>query len=563
MDPKAQANVDAPGGAPIVDCGADVERLFAVLQQPERVQILLPRWLRAQRWFAGKAREIRAATLLVAVPLSEHSVFCVMRVQYAIGEPQDYAVPLCWLRQDSDSPTLGPATVLARTTNPDGYLCDATADARFHDELFGAIATAAQFEAEQARLVGMPSTKMRRTEGQPSFVMVQEQSNTSIRFGDRHVLKLFRKLEPGLHPDVEMARFLGREPRFPHVAALHGTLELHLPQAASETSDARPQSTTLAMLSQWIPNAEDAWVRVVALAESDLGRTAAHAGGIGSGSPAVGKNTLAPSAKSRRLAEYLGRRTAQLHARLAAAHDDPEFAPERMDSADRTALLEGLRRQAYATRVLLQDERPRIPERWRVHVDRLLDEPALLLERFEPLRARDVDVVRIRCHGDFHLGQVLYLEDAKGKPDFVFLDFEGEPARPLHWRRAKSCALRDVAGMLRSLDYAAWMAHRRLWAGGDVTDATQETATSVWAAAMGNAFLQGYRDALHATTGDAEHAAAVHLVPTDAADFARLLDVFLFEKAMYELGYELNHRPDWVDIPLRGVAAALGETGTT
>ncbi len=549
MDPKTRASGETLGEAPVVDCGAHVEHIFTVLRQPERVQILLPRWLRAQRWFAGKAREIRGASLVVAVPLSEHSVFCVMRVHYASGGPEDYAVPVCWLPQDSDSPTLSPATVLARTTNPEGYLCDATADARVHDDLFRAITGAERFDAERASVVGLPSPGARAPQPEPSQLMTQEQTNTSIRFGDRYVLKLFRKLETGTHPDVEIARFLGREPRFPHVAALHGTLELHVARPGSRSGDG--QATTLAMLTQWVANAEDAWGHVVDLAEAHMRRVVTGT----AGRAVAGTKTNAPAAdpSARLLADRLGERSAQLHLRLASGEGDADFAPEPTRRADLQTWLSDLGRQAHRTRAVLEDERPRIPERWRSPVERLLEQPAGLLARFDPLHTRDVDVVRIRCHGDFHLGQVLFLRDARDKPDFVFLDFEGEPARPLRERRAKSWALRDVAGMLRSLEYAAWMAHRRVsGADADVRDATLEQAASAWAREMGAAFLDTYRKAV----GEAP----VNLVPAEASDFVLMLDAFLLEKAMYELRYELSHRPDWVDIPLRGVATALGDS---
>ena len=183
-----------------------------------------------------------------------------------------------------------------------------------------------------------------------------------------------------------------------------------------------------------------------------------------------------------------------------------------------------------------------------------------MLERFDWLRDRDVETVRIRCHGDFHLGQVLYRDGSNGKPDFVFLDFEGEPAIPLRMRRGKSCALRDVASMLRSLEYAAWMAHRRLWsAESGIAEATRDATTAVWGRTMGAAFLDGHRRGLQQAT-TSPGVVSVPIIPSAAREFELVLDAFCFEKAMYELTYELNNRPDWFEIRLRGLAELLGES---
>jgi len=530
-------------GAPIVDGGTTIEELLGAALQRERIESLLPRWMRAQRWFAGKAREIRAVCLVAAVPVTEHSVYCVVRVQYAQGADEDYAVPMCWLPADSDSPALRPATVLARTVNRDGFLCDATADARFHGELFHAIVDATRFEGSGVAVVGSPERGVHHDSIGQSHVISQEQSNTSIRFGERNVLKLFRRLEPGLHPDVETAAFLARPPRFEHVAALNGTLELH--------ADEGP--TTLAMLSEWVPHQGDAWTRVVAMAETEIGEAAGQPRTPSAPDPA------SQFAATRVLADSLGVQSAQLHVRLASDAEDVHFAPEPWTQADCEALLDRLQRQAYATRALLRTEKQRIPLRWRGHLEPLLEEPRRALDRFESLRGLEVGTARIRCHGDFHLGQVLCRESPGAKHDFVFLDFEGEPAIPLQVRRGKSCALRDVASMVRSLEYAAWMAHRRIWGdGSEVVDAIRDVVTAEWARTMGVAFVAGYRRGLR-MDGVANDPATIPIVPQDSGEFKLLLDAYRFEKTMYELAYELNNRPDWIEIPLRGLCDLLGE----
>lgn len=561
MQQDSQTGSETLARAPILD-GADVEGLFAGQPGRDRVARVLPDWLRAQRWFAGKTREIRKASIHLLVPFSKHTAYGVVRVHYATRGSEDYAVPMCWLPDGSPLPAAHPAAVLARTANHAGFLCDATADTRFHDELYQAILSASQFEGPGATVVGMPQPQQRAGADLPSVLIAQEQSNTSIRYADRFVLKLFRKLEPGAHPDVEMARFLARPPRFANVAALAGVLEL---RAA--------RTTTLGMLSAWVPHHGDAWTRVVALAENELrhdvsdslasGQAAAlHA----SGTAAVPRSAEASVPRhphfsaSQAIAARLGERTAALHSCLARDAADPDFTPEPLSRADCDEMLEALQRQAFATQALLRDDPQRIPQPWREAVERLFRHRPRLLERFEPLRQHRIDAVRIRCHGDLHLGQVLYQEDSNGEPDCVFLDFEGEPGRPLQARRIKSCALRDVAGMMRSLDYAAWMARRRIAAGSmEVVDDTLDSAAAWWSRTTCAAFLKSYRSALPARKARAADAGSLHIVPSAPDDFALMLDAYRFEKAMYELEYELNNRPDWVDIPLRGITEALRE----
>lgn len=574
MDWRARTQERAWSHAPILDTQPEGEGLFVSAQQREQVEELMPRWLRAQRWFAGKSREIRHATLALTVPLSPQSIYSVVRVHYASGKDEDYAVPMCWLPLHSASPTLRPASVLARTKGDDGFLCDATAEPRFHAELLAAIAGDSRFRSGTRSVVGVAHGAPRHSIREPSRVMTQEQNNTSIGYGQTYVLKLFRKLETGVHPEVEVARFLGRPPRFEHVPELMGVLELR-----ESRNDATHRVTALGMLSAWMSHTADAWSHVVRLAEKALGRSAGRAtssrqttssrrtassGHVGS--------TEVPAAHALALAERLGVRSAELHRRLASQRDDADFAPEPLTPPDREALFDGLQRQAYETRALLQRDRQRIPERWRAQVGLLVSEPRRLLRRFEALRTRNIDVERMRCHGDFHLGQVLIVANDGGEPDVAFLDFEGEPLRSFRQRRVKTCALRDVAGMLRSLDYATWVGLRRVAGpGGLIADASLESRATAWCHQLGRAFLTAYRRTLDVGAADgpsgattagnaAENGTPARIVPREPGDFELLLDAYLFEKTMNELQYELSHRPDWVDIPLRGIAAVLGES---
>jgi maltose alpha-D-glucosyltransferase/alpha-amylase len=244
-------------------------------------------------------------------------------------------------------------------------------------------------------------------------------------------------------------------------------------------------------------------------------------------------------------AEVLGRRTGELHVALAGGTDDPAFRAETYSAADLEATVAAMRQHALTQLQLLRAALPGLDDRRRQLAEQVLSQRDDLLHRFDALVTLRGDAVRTRCHGDFHLGQVLVTEG-----DVVLIDFEGEPARPLAERRAKSSPLRDVAGMLRSFSYAA------LTGLGVATQTRPEDVerlapwAEVWEAWVGATFLRAYR---HATRNAAFHPAA-------ADDFDVLLHAFVLDKAMYELGYELNNRPDWVHIPLSGVMRLTSPT---
>jgi maltose alpha-D-glucosyltransferase/alpha-amylase len=237
-------------------------------------------------------------------------------------------------------------------------------------------------------------------------------------------------------------------------------------------------------------------------------------------------------------ARNLGRRTAQLHLALASPTDDPAFAPEPFDSGDLQRLSEDLKLHAESAFDTLRESLPRLPDEVMEKASLVVSLRRKLLAHLKELAALDLSCNKIRIHGDYHLGQVLRLEN-----DFRILDFEGEPARPLAERRNKQSALKDVAGMLRSFGYAAhaalfsYVARRP-----DTAERLERWAVS-WELSASVTFLSAYR----ATAADAS------FLPSNADSFRRLLEVFLLDKALYELRYEINNRPAWVMIPLRGI----------
>jgi maltose alpha-D-glucosyltransferase/alpha-amylase len=507
-------------------------------------------WLIRQRWFRGKARQVTAVErfdhAVVAPEQGSHLLLAVLRVRYAEGDPELYLLPL----------TLHPTTAEGAQPEPILTLALEAGEARLYEGLLdarsaGALLTVVDAEQEVVSSVG--SFRGRRTEAlddrggtlSPVRRVAGEQSNTSIVFGDRLILKVFRKLETGVNPDLEISEFLTKSTSFRGFPALAGSIDYRGGAMAD---------TSVAALFEYVPNNGDAWsytLRALSRFFAAASRSAADPS-----SPA-GREAL------RRMAgDYiasvrrLGTVTGELHAALASAGPDyPDFAPEPITTDDVRRWTESYQRDVSTVLDEIGRRLDAIPGAFPAQI---LNELAAVVRDAPNLRQRAAELdllrqeglVKTRFHGDYHLGQVLHAADVSpGKAgEWIVLDFEGEPARPLSERRIKHSPLRDVAGMLRSFNYAVRMALGEQ----QTTDLSVRSALETWAAAweteIRTLFLEGYREAV---TGKS-------LIP-DAPDALRsVLAVFELEKAVYELGYEMNNRPDWIWVPVQGIRAITG-----
>jgi maltose alpha-D-glucosyltransferase/alpha-amylase len=382
-----------------------------------------------------------------------------------------------------------------------------------------------------------------------------EQSNTSAVFDERLILKLFRRVTPGVNPDFEIGRELTEHAQLPHVPKVAGQLEYR---------DESGRQMTVAILHEYIPNVGDAWTYTL----DELGRYFERVQSLevsgfrvpGSGTekeqqaidivlPASLKDLmeLSPPPLARdtvggylHSAELLGRRTAELHVALVTTAGGLAFSPEPFTQLYLRGLYQSMRSQARATLEFLRARIGRLDEESQQQAKCVLDHEQSIFARFGELLHDRIDARRIRCHGDYHLGQVLFT----GK-DFVIIDFEGEPERPVSERRIKASPLRDVAGMLRSFHYVAHAALRgktpTLFVGNVAI--SNETWAAFWYTWTSATFLQSY-------FANAEPGS---FLPSGSTHRRTLLGAYLLEKALYELRYELNNRPDWVKIPLEGI----------
>ena len=470
---------------------SDPGSIVALLSGPGRSD--LAQYLVRQRWFAAKTRGIGALAVRDWATLDPDGPLVLLLLDV---DGDRYHVPM------TVAPDAAAAGVMARLDG--AVVVDAHDDPRFARRVLAAIAAGRRLDGRAGRFAFHPTPGWAfppDPDALPARRHAGEQSNTSVILGDGLVLKTLRRPQPGLNPDLEITRFLTTRTPFRHVPRLAGWVEY-------EGADG---PATLAVLQEFVANAGDGWRHVL----TGLRERLADPSGPGAPDPLVED------------VRGLGAITGGLHAALASDDTDPDFAPEPITPADVVRWAADIRRDLQ-----------------RVGVSGLLgdglapaDPVARTLRSLEAL----VGTVKIRSHGDYHLGQVLKTGDG-----FAIIDFEGEPARPLAERRTKQSALRDVAGMLRSLDYAAHAVAFGLPA------AEREPALvglTAWETMARRAFLQGYRSIASASP--------VALIPPSEHALIEACGAFELEKACYELRYERDNRPDWVAIPLAGIRRIL------
>lgn len=498
----------------------------------------LGEFLPRQRWFASKGRRLTAVRIIEWAPLGDGvdgPWLALAEAGFSEGPPETYAVPLA-LRTGQ---RLGPSPIGRIAVGPTSLgVYDLFDDPESCLELLDG------FERGSVRThrgcvrftrSGVAPDALRRARTGPVRRVTSEQSNSSVVYADVLILKVFRRIEPGPNPEAEISEFLTTRTPFRHVPLLVGAMQYSGPGGVE---------SSLATLQQFVPSDGDGWGFTLDHLRRFHDAVRDHPGPVDPDRmlPLVREVCAGFFGAARRL----GTLTAALHVALGSAVDDPVLAPEPISGED-------VRRweTLFEDRVIraLDDLHrhcdalpPPLPARARAFLGRR--ESLVGRARHLSLLTRD-GCVKTRIHGDYHLGQTLRTGD-----DFVILDFEGEPARPLEERRAKQCPLKDVAGMLRSFDYARAAASAGAAAESGAADAGRlERWDVLWGELAREAFLDGYRAAA------AESPA--RLLPGSPGAMASVLEVFELDKALYELRYELNNRPAWVPIPLRGLARLL------
>lgn len=486
----------------------------------------LPLYLSKRRWFASKDKAVENVKLaaVVGLPQAEReTLLCAIETGKGRHASQ-WLLPLSVAWEDETTPALPAQLALARVRKGRrvGLLTDGFAMPHFAHAFIQALHKGERLETPIGEIRFLPTDRMKEqvvaADAEVSWLSA-EQSNSSLIAGDTVVLKLLRRLAPGLHPEAEMTRYLTQH-AFAHTAPLLGEVM---------RVDAGGEPTTIAIAQGFIRNQGDAWswtLDQLAFA-SDLAR--------GEPEASAEEDALAASIA---FAATIGQRLGEMHAVLGRDTDDEAFAPGKADRARLEAWAAGVQDLLDKAFAIL-DAR----EAWDRPADAVIAESLLaqrdaIAKAVTALARRGGAAFLCRIHGDFHLGQVLV-----SSGDAYIIDFEGEPSRPLSERRAKTSPLRDVAGLLRSLDYAAAMIERKGDVGTALAPSSQrEDVLTRFRNQASKAFRESYRLAMQCDVADDEEA---------------LLDLFLIEKAAYEIGYEAANRPAWIDVPLRGLAALV------
>jgi maltose alpha-D-glucosyltransferase/alpha-amylase len=536
----------------------------AVLHGPGRqvLEEVLPAYLRQCGWFREKARQTEAAMVLETVPLPDHAAgaqVALIQVEYTEEGPETYVLPLAFatgehaehLRRDM------PQSVVARLriTHPaggngtarEGILYDPLGDRAFSQALLELIARRRHVkrsagEVLVTRSAAFPPLPPGEALPEPSPLR-GEAHNGLVLFGDRFVLKTFRRVEEGVNPEFQLARFLTEKAQFKHTPPFLGAMEYRRSWG---------EPLTLAVLYGFVPNQGDGW----RMALDVLGRyyeqalTAQNRSRelplprrgfldlIGWEVHELAREMIGSHLEAARL---LGQRTAELHLALASATDDSAFRPEPFSTLYQRSLYQTLRTHSRRTLELLRKRLPDLPEPVQRDGPRLLELEAELLKRVSRIRERKITAERTRCHGDYHLAQVLWT----GK-DWVLIDLEGDPSRPFSERRLERSPLRDVASMVRSFHYAALCALTQ----GSLRPEDQavlEPWVRFWHQWVATTFLKAYL----AT------AAGGQFLPANREELDVLLDFYLLKRAVNELHYELTYHPERVRVPLQGLLHLL------
>lgn len=515
---------------------------------------ILPQYLNSCRWFGGKSRVIQNISVAHKIDIPVKDLQCTLitvEVNYNDGLPEVYQLPLAFTgtQKEENQKEISPKAIIANLQigDQEGVLFDAVYNEDFRNELFKNIKHSRKIENGSGILSFFHSESSEFSEDEEiqSKILNAEQSNTSLIFNNTYFLKLYRKLDNTINPDLEITRYLTEKTDFDNSPQFAGAIE-YMPN---------PKNTIIfGMMQDLVPNQGDAWdytkdalkmfFENVLSKSKEIKLEPSKASFDVSENPEKISETLEnlmggifPERMS-----LLGERTAEMHLALAAHPELPDFEHEAFSLHYQRSLFSSLQSLTRNSFQNLQKNLKNLPKEVQLEAKEVLGMKDELLKCFKRIYSYKIPVMKIRNHGDYHLGQVLWT----GK-DFIIIDFEGEPARAFSERRLKRSPLRDIAGMIRSFHYASYSTIMAPEFDQQRKEGELEKWAEAWFYNISRQFLQSYY----------KKAGKANFIPAKKEDLEILLETYLLEKAVYELNYELNNRPDWVLIPLRGIKSIL------
>jgi maltose alpha-D-glucosyltransferase / alpha-amylase len=515
---------------------------------------IIPNYLRSCRWFGGKARKIQVSTIVENIRMELNSFIAnilLVEVKYTEGSSDTYLLPVSFL-SGAEAENIRreiPQAVIAelRSKADDGVLYDCVNSEEFRRNILVTISKRLSLKGSNGEFNAYPGKYLRKFNSakklslEKSRVLGAEQSNTSFVYGNELFFKLYRRLDEGMNPDLEITRFLTEHISFPNVPSFAGAVEY---------KRRRSEPIVLGILQALVPNQGDAWtytldsledyferVRSKKIDVKEIPKTSNSLFKIAFDDiPVVFQELIGGIYLE--MASLLGKRTAELHVALGTELEDPYFAPEPFSVLYQRSLYQSMESLTKRVMEMVRTNLNTLSEDLTGKLISLLGCEKVILDQFREIYRKKLSALKIRIHGDYHLGQILFTGD-----DFVIIDFEGEPARPLSERRLKRSPLRDVAGMIRSFHYAVFNSLFRYSSRDTKFIEGIKPWAEIWYKFVAGIFLKSYIDT----------ARNAPFIPNNNEELGTMLRAFLLEKAVYELGYELNNRPNWLIIPIEGI----------
>lgn len=519
---------------------------------------ILPNYMRSCRWFGGKSRKI------VAVHVSRYpaiksaditSYLLNIYVRYTDGLPETYFLPVTFvtnpermirfIKNESKS-----VLCYLKTPEREGILIDAIFDDRFRDELFWLIknnhnvnVTGGTLKFEAGKILNELEVER---EDIVSEVLKAEQSNTSVIYNNQFFFKIYRKLDIDINPDLELVRFLSERTNFTNSPRYGGGIQYE---------DFGASYTILGLLQNKIPNQGEAWTTMLETLGRYYEKVLDKNERTTSAPELVRKPRLYFDDTPEQVQKFIGvetfervtllaQRTAEMHIALASDQEDADFCPEKFNQHYQRSIYSGHRKLVSEKLGALENKMLMLPKNVAEEATQILNLREVILECFQDIYSQKIEATKIRVHGDYHLGQVLF----NGR-DFYIIDFEGEPMLSISERRLKKTPFKDVAGMIRSFHYAAYgqLMLNQNYRKDDMP--ILEQWARQWFHYVSNYFLTAYLD----------RAQGQSFIPPNEEGMRLVLRSYLLEKAIYEVGYEMNARPDWLPIPVKGVLYVIEE----
>lgn len=545
--PEKKQRGEASGELPVMETDISWEKLFDNYNEVRTLERnILPPFLKKCRWFGGKAKVISKVTVNSAIPLKverDTHFLLIVEVQYVQRLPELYFLPVAFLPADlmSDRVEYSAQSVVCRAEiqSTQGFIVDSSYDKSFRDFLFVSIAKESRLRDDEGGTLEFNSSvfaKIDQDKAVDSKILKTDQSNTSIIYNNVYFFKFYRKLEKEMNPELEVVRFLSERTSFQNAPRYAGSFEYR---------DREGKTIVFGLLQEKVENQGEGWGMTLEAVGKYYDRVLANARHVVP-PPLVERAVLRFDETPDVVKELMGRgfyerivrlahRTGEMHLALASDKGNPAFAPEPLTPNYQRSLYSSFRKLVRDRFNLLETALPRLAPQVQGLARKVLSLEDQILDCFAQVYQHRMSGEKIRVHGDYHLGQVLFTGN-----DFVIIDFEGEPGVSFSERRRKKSPYKDVAGMMRSIHYAAFgkILLNNAYSPGDAE--VLEKWAEQWQHYVNRHFLSAYREAMGMDVSMSKQ----HEI---------LLLTLLLEKAIYELGYELNGRPEWTIIPLRGI----------